>query len=127
MVLTAASVEWTVVGSDVEALQLEYTWIKEFDPPFNVQVQGRQVLPVPGDHARRRGAARDRDPQPGIPGAKYFGPYPRVWAVRDTIDLMIKVFPIRTCTDSTYARAQADGSTVLARPDRQVRCAVLGR
>ena len=53
MVQTAASVEWTVVGSDFEALQLEYTWIKEFDPPFNVQYKDDKTLPVPRDHPRR--------------------------------------------------------------------------
>ena len=109
MVLTAASVEWTVVGSEIEALQLEYTWIKEFDPPFNVKFRDDKSYPYMaitlGDEAPRVMVTRNRK----IRGAKYFGPYPKIWAVHDTIDLMIKVFPIRTCSDSSYKRAMQTG------------------
>jgi excinuclease ABC subunit C len=109
MVLTAASVEWTVVGSDIEALQLEYTWIKEFDPPFNVKFRDDKSYPYMAvtlaDEAPRVMVTRNRR----IPGAKYFGPYPKIWAVHDTIDLLIKVFPIRTCSDSSYKRAMQTG------------------
>jgi len=109
MVLTAASVEWTSVGSDFEALQLEYTWIKEFEPPFNVKFRDDKTYPylalTMADEAPRVMVTRNHR----IPGARYFGPYPKVWAVRETIDLMIKAFPIRTCSDSSYARAMATG------------------
>jgi len=109
MVLTARSVEWTVVGSDIEALQLEYTWIKEFDPPFNVKFRDDKTYPFMaitlGDEAPRVMVTRN----PRIRGAKYFGPYPKIWAVHDTIDLMIKVFPIRTCSDSSYKKAMQTG------------------
>ena len=109
MVLTARSVEWTTVGSDIEALQLEYTWIKEFDPPFNVKFRDDKSYPYMaitlGDEAPRVMVTRNRK----IRGAKYFGPYPKIWAVHDTIDLMIKVFPIRTCSDSSYKRAMQTG------------------
>ncbi len=109
MVLTAASVEWTVVSSDVDSLQLEYQWIKEFDPPFNVRYKDDKSYPFMaitlGDEAPRVIVTRNHR----IPGAKYFGPYPKVWAVHDTIDLMIKVFPIRTCSDSSYKKAMASG------------------
>lgn len=109
MVLTAASVEWTVVGSDVDSLQLEYQWIKEFDPPFNVRYKDDKSYPFMaitlGDEAPRVIVTRNHR----IPGAKYFGPYPKVWAVHDTIDLMIRVFPIRTCSDSSYKKAMATG------------------
>jgi excinuclease ABC subunit C len=109
MVTTAASVEWTVVASDVDSLQLEYMWIKEFDPPFNVRYKDDKSYPFMaitlGDQAPRVIVTRNRR----IPGAKYFGPYPKVWAVHDTIDLMIKVFPIRTCSDASYKKAMATG------------------
>lgn len=109
MVTTAASVEWTVVASDVDSLQLEYMWIKEFDPPFNVRYKDDKSYPFMAitlaDEAPRVIVTRNRR----IKGAKYFGPYPKVWAVHDTIDLMIKVFPIRTCSDSSYKKAMASG------------------
>ncbi|QEO10083.1 excinuclease ABC subunit UvrC [Protaetiibacter larvae] len=109
MVLAASKVEWTVVGSDVEALQLEYTWIKEFAPPYNVKFRDDKTYPylvvTLGDEAPRVMVSRNRR----IPGARYFGPYPKVWAVRETIDLMIKAFPIRTCSDSSYRRAMQTG------------------
>ena len=110
MVTTATGVTWTTVGSDVEALQLEYTWIKEYDPPFNVKFRDDKSYPylavTLGDEAPRVMVTRNTR----IPGAKYFGPYPKIWAVHDTVDLMIKVFPIRTCSDSAYKRASRCGS-----------------
>jgi excinuclease ABC subunit C len=109
MVTTAASVEWTVVPSDVDSLQLEYMWIKEFDPPFNVRYKDDKSYPYMAitlaDEAPRVIVTRNHN----IRGAKYFGPYPKVWAVHDTIDLMIKVFPIRTCSDSSYKKAMQSG------------------
>ncbi|GGH34648.1 excinuclease ABC subunit UvrC [Microbacterium album] len=109
MVTTAASVEWTVVPTDVDSLQLEYQWIKEFDPPFNVRYRDDKSYPFMAitlaDEAPRVMVTRNRR----IRGAKYFGPYPKVWAVHDTIDLMIRVFPIRTCSDASYKRAMQTG------------------
>ncbi|RQP11886.1 MAG: excinuclease ABC subunit UvrC [Microbacteriaceae bacterium] len=109
MVLSASKVEWTVVSSDFEALQLEYTWIKEFAPPYNVKFRDDKSYPYMavtlGDEAPRVMVTRNHR----IPGARYFGPYPKVWAVRETIDLMIKAFPIRTCSDSSYKRAMQTG------------------
>ncbi|WP_438855545.1 excinuclease ABC subunit UvrC [Agromyces sp. M3QZ16-3] len=114
MVTTAASVEWTVVGNDIEALQLEYTWIKEFDPPFNVKYRDDKSYPylavTLADEAPRAIVTRRR----GIPGAKYFGPYPKVWAVNETLDLLLKLFPIRTCKDSDYKRAMQTGKPCFA-------------
>ncbi len=109
MVTTATSVEWTVVATDVDSLQLEYTWIQEYSPPFNVRYKDDKSYPylavTLADEAPRVVVTRNRR----IPGAKYFGPYPKVWAVHDTIDLMIKVFPIRTCSDASYKKAMATG------------------
>ena len=109
MVTTAAGVQWTVVGSDFEALQLEYTWIKEFSPPFNVKFRDDKSYPylavTLGDEAPRVMVTRNRK----IPGARYFGPYPKVWAVRETIEQMVRAFPMRTCSDSSYKRAMESG------------------
>jgi excinuclease ABC subunit C len=109
MVLTAAGVEWTVVASDREALDLEYAWIKEFTPPFNVKFRDDKTYPYMvvtlADEAPRVMVTRNRR----IPGARYFGPYPKIWAVRDTIELMTRAFPIRTCSDSSYKRAMQTG------------------
>ncbi|MGV9192883.1 excinuclease ABC subunit UvrC [Microbacterium sp. MC2] len=109
MVTTASSVEWTVVDTDVDSLQLEYMWIQEYSPPFNVRYKDDKSYPYMAvtlaDEAPRVIVTRNRK----IRGAKYFGPYPKVWAVHDTIDLMIKVFPIRTCSDASYKRAMATG------------------
>ena len=109
MVTTASSVEWTVVGTEVEALQLEWTWINEFDPPFNVQFKDDKSYPylavTLADEAPRALVTRTT----GIRGARYFGPYPKVWAVHETIELMLKAFPIRTCNVANYKRAMQSG------------------
>lgn len=114
MVTTATNVEWTVVDSDVDSLQLEYMWIKEFDPPFNVRYKDDKSYPYMavtlGDEAPRVIVTRNSK----IAGAKYFGPYPKVWAVHDTIDQLIKVFPIRTCSEATYKRAMQSGRPCFA-------------
>ncbi|HOW01410.1 MAG TPA: excinuclease ABC subunit UvrC, partial [Rhodoglobus sp.] len=113
MVQTATSVEWTVVGNDFEALQLEYTWIKEFDPPFNVQYKDDKSYPylaiTLGDPVPRVLVTRNRS----IPNARYFGPYSRAWAIRETVDIMLKAFPMRSCSDATYKRAQQTGRPCL--------------
>ncbi|MGV8885201.1 MAG: excinuclease ABC subunit UvrC [Microbacteriaceae bacterium] len=113
MVLSASSVEWTVVATEFEALQLEYTWIKEFNPPFNVQFRDDKSYPylaiTLGDAVPRVMVTRNR----GIAGARYFGPYTKVWAIRETVDLMLKAFPMRSCTESTYKRAEQTGRPCL--------------
>ena len=88
MVTTATSVEWTVVSTEVEALQLEYNWIKEFDPRFNVRYRDDKTYPVlqvtMGEEFPRvqvmRGAKRK--------GTRYFGPYAHAWAIRETLDTL---------------------------------------
>ncbi|GAB3387622.1 excinuclease ABC subunit UvrC [Humibacter soli] len=113
MVTTAASVEWTVVANEFEALQLEYTWIKEFNPPFNVQFRDDKTYPylavTLADEVPRAMVTRNR----GIKGARYFGPYTKVWAIRETLDLMLKAFPMRSCSDGVYRRAQLTGRPCL--------------
>ncbi|WP_395243061.1 excinuclease ABC subunit UvrC [Agromyces sp. MMS24-K17] len=114
MVTTASSVSWTVVATEVEAFQLEITWINDFKPPFNVRFKDDKSYPylvvTLAEEAPRAMVSRKR----GIPGARYFGPYPKVWAVNETLDLMLKLFPIRTCKDSDYRRAMATGKPCFA-------------
>lgn len=113
MVTTARSVEWTVVGSEFEALQLEFSWIKEFTPPFNVQFRDDKTYPylaiTLGEDVPRVMVTRSRT----IPGARYFGPYTHAWALRETLDLMLKVFPMRSCSDTIYRRAEQRGRPCL--------------
>jgi excinuclease ABC subunit C len=113
MVMTGASVEWTVVGTEFEALQLEFTWIKEFNPPFNVQFRDDKTYPylaiTLGEPVPRVLVTRNK----GLKDARYFGPYTKVWAIRETVDLMLKAFPMRSCSDATYARAEREGRPCL--------------
>ncbi|MDR0782155.1 MAG: excinuclease ABC subunit UvrC, partial [Propionibacteriaceae bacterium] len=113
MLRTAAGVEWTTVRNELEALQLEYTWIKQYDPPFNVKFRDDKSYPwlcvtwsedVPrvfvGRGARRK-------------GWRYFGPYAQAWAIRDSIDALLMVFPMRSCSGGVYRSAQASGRPCL--------------
>ncbi len=105
MVTTANRVEWVIVDSEFEALQLEFTWIKQFEPPFNVQFRDDKSYPYlaisMGDEFPRAFITRRR----GGKGVVYFGPYTKTWAIRDTLDTLLKPFPVRTCSDSTLAKA----------------------
>ncbi|GHF51229.1 UvrABC system protein C [Kitasatospora xanthocidica] len=113
MVTTAASVEWTVVGTEVEALQLEYSWIKEFDPRFNVKYRDDKSYPelavtLDEEYPRvqvMRGAHKK--------GVRYFGPYGHAWAIRETVDLLLRVFPVRTCSNGVFKRARQVGRPCL--------------
>ena len=113
MVLAGASVEWTVVGTEVEALQLEYSWIKEFDPRFNVKYRDDKSYPylavTMGEEFPRaqvlRGAKRK--------GTRYFGPYAHAWAIRETLDQALRVFPMRTCSAGVFKRASQVGRPCL--------------
>ncbi len=106
MVQTARDVNWTIVKTEFEALQLEFTWIKEFDPPFNVRFKDDKSYPylavTMGDEVPRAFITRNKD----IKNAKYFGPYTQSWAIRETLDTLLKVYPIRSCTSGTYQRAK---------------------
>src|SRR3954467_1138324 len=104
MVTTAAGVQWTVVGTEVEALQLEYNWIKEFDPRFNVRYRDDKTYPVlavtVGEEFPRLHVYRG----PRRKGVRYFGPYAHAWAIRETLDLLLRVFPARTCSAGVFRR-----------------------
>lgn len=107
MVLTARDVNWTIVKTEFEALQLEFTWIKEFNPPFNVRFKDDKSYPylalTMSDTVPRVFITRNRE----IKGAKYFGPYTKTWAIRDTLDSLLKVYPIRSCSAGVYNTAKA--------------------
>ncbi|MFE9576537.1 excinuclease ABC subunit UvrC [Nocardia sp. NPDC006044] len=113
MVTTAASVEWTVVSTEVEALQLEYNWIKEFDPRFNVRYRDDKSYPVLAVTLNEefprlfvyRGARKK--------GVRYFGPYAHAWAIRETLDLLLRVFPARTCSNGVFKRHNQIGRPCL--------------
>ncbi|MFC8231888.1 excinuclease ABC subunit UvrC [Streptomyces sp. NPDC056663] len=113
MVTTAASVEWTVVATEVEALQLEYSWIKEFDPRFNVKYRDDKSYPYLAVTLNEefprvqvmRGAKKK--------GVRYFGPYGHAWAIRETVDLMLRVFPVRTCSAGVFKNAARTGRPCL--------------
>ena len=107
MVQTARDVNWTIVKTEFEALQLEFTWIKEFDPPFNVRFKDDKSYPylavTMGDEIPRAFITRNKE----IKNAKYFGPYTQSWAIRETLDTLLKVYPVRSCTSGTYKRAKS--------------------
>lgn len=113
MVTTAASVEWTVVNTEVEALQLEYSWIKEYDPRFNVKYRDDKSYPwlavTVGEEYPRvmvgRGAKRK--------GTRYFGPYSHAWAIRETVDILLRVFPMRSCSNGVFKRSAQIGRPCL--------------
>jgi len=113
MLRSAAGVDWTVVTTEVEALQLEYSWIKEFDPRFNVRYRDDKSYPylavtMDEEYPRvmvLRGAKRR--------GVRYFGPYSHAWAIRDTVDTLLRVFPVRTCSAGVFKRAGQIGRPCL--------------
>jgi excinuclease ABC subunit C len=113
MLQDAAGVEWTVVGTEVEALQLEYSWIKQFDPRWNVRYRDDKSYPylavtLNEEYPRvtvLRGTKRR--------GVRYFGPYSHAWAIRDTVDTLLRVFPVRTCSAGVFKRAGQIGRPCL--------------
>src|SRR5690606_6692715 len=113
MVTAASKVEWTVVRNEVEALQLEYSWIKEFDPRFNVRYRDDKSYPylavtLDEEYPRAmvmRGAKKR--------GVRYFGPYAHAWAIRETLDQLLRVFPVRSCSRGVFNRARSSGRPCL--------------
>jgi excinuclease ABC subunit C len=104
MVTTAAHVEWTVVTTEVEALQLEYNWIKEFDPRFNVRYRDDKTYPVLAVTLHEEYPRLHVYRGPRKKGVRYFGPYAHAWAIRETLDLLLRVFPARTCSTGVFRR-----------------------
>ena len=113
MVHAAASVEWTVVGSELEAIQLEYTWIKQHAPRFNIMYRDDKSYPylaVTMNEKVPRVQVMRGDKKPGV---KYFGPFHPAKAIRETVDTMLRVFPVRSCSAGVYKRAAASGRPCL--------------
>ena len=104
MVTSAAGVEWTVVSTEVEALQLEYNWIKEFDPRFNVRYRDDKSYPVLAVTLHEEYPRLHVYRGPRRKGVRYFGPFAHAWAIRETLDLLTRVFPARTCSHGVFKR-----------------------
>lgn len=106
MVLTARSLEWTVVGTELESLTLEYTWIKEFEPRFNIKLRDDKTYPYLavsiGEQVPRVWVTRSRKRH----DTRYFGPYAKVWDMRKSLDRLLKAFPVRTCSPNVFHKAQ---------------------
>ena len=106
MVHEAVRVDWTIVSTELEALALEFSWIKQYQPKYNVQFKDDKSYPYL--------AISLSDEYPMIfitrkdkrPGLKYFGPYTNAWALRNTFEVLLKVFPVRSCSSSNFKRAQ---------------------
>ena len=106
MVHTASRVDWTVVDTEVEALQLEYTWIKSENPHFNVQFKDDKSYPYVAISLNEEFPKMYISRQRKIKGVKYFGPFAHAWALRTTFDTLLKIYPVRTCSNSNFERAQ---------------------
>jgi excinuclease ABC subunit C len=106
MVKSAVDVDWTIVKTEFEALQLEFTWIKEFNPPFNIRFKDDKSYPYlavsMSDKVPRVFVTRNRE----LKGVKYFGPYTQAWALRQTLDTLLKAFPVRSCSSGVFATAK---------------------
>ena len=113
MVRTAAQVDWTVVQNELEALQLEYTWIKKYDPRFNVKYRDDKSYPwlaiTWSDEFPRVFVGRGAKKR----GWRYFGPYGHAWAIRETVDALLGVFPMRSCSTGVFNAARASGRPCL--------------
>ena len=105
MVNEAVRVDWTIVNTEIEALQLEFTWIKTENPKYNIQFKDDKSYPYLAvslaDEFPRLFISRAKK----RPGVKYFGPYAHAWALRSSFDVIQKLYPIRSCTDSNFSRA----------------------
>ena len=113
MVQSANHVQWTVVSSELEALNLEYTWIKRFNPRFNVMYRDDKTYPMLAISVKEQIPRAFMYRGPRRKGVRYFGPYPKAWAIRETLESLTRVFPIRTCSAGVYRRHEALGRPCL--------------
>ncbi|MHB1518612.1 MAG: excinuclease ABC subunit UvrC [Acidimicrobiales bacterium] len=113
MVAQADHVEWMVVGTEAEALLLEHSLIQRYQPRYNVRLKDDKSYPwlavTVSDEWPRPAVVRGRKRR----GVRYFGPYPNVGAIRDTLDLLLRSFPVRTCSDAKFRRHRALGRPCL--------------
>ena len=105
MVNTAVRVDWTLVKTEVEALQLEFTWIKQYNPDFNVQFKDDKSYPYLAIDLKSEFPRLFISRSKKIAGVRYFGPYSHAWALRSTFETLIKIYPVRTCSESNFASA----------------------
>jgi excinuclease ABC subunit C len=105
MVNTAVRVDWTLVKTEVEALQLEFTWIKQYSPDFNVQFKDDKSYPHLAIDLKSEFPRLFISRSKKIPGVRYFGPYSHAWALRSTFETLIKIYPVRTCSESNFQSA----------------------
>jgi excinuclease ABC subunit C len=105
MVNAASSVDWTVVANEVEALQLEYTWIKSEEPRFNVRFRDDKSYPYLAITVDEEFPRVFVTRAPKGRGVRYFGPYTHAWAIRNTLDAILRIYPIRSCSAGTFRRA----------------------
>jgi len=105
MVNTAVRVDWTLVKTEVEALQLEFTWIKQYSPDFNVQFKDDKSYPHLAIDLNSEFPRLFISRSKKIPGVRYFGPYSHAWALRSTFETLIKIYPVRTCSESNFQSA----------------------
>ena len=105
MVNTAVRVDWTLVKTEVEALQLEFTWIKQYNPDFNVQFKDDKSYPHLAIDLKSEFPRLFISRSKKVPGIRYFGPYSHAWALRSTFETLIKIYPVRTCSESNFASA----------------------
>ena len=106
MVHEAVRVDWTIVSTELEALALEFSWIKQYQPKYNVQFKDDKSYPylalsLNDDYPMIFITRKDKRP-----GLKYFGPYTNAWALRNTFEVLLKVFPVRSCSSANFNRAQ---------------------
>ncbi|MGI8675948.1 MAG: excinuclease ABC subunit UvrC [Nocardioidaceae bacterium] len=113
MVNAAATVDWTVVANEVEALQLEYTWIKQFDPLCNVKYRDDKSYPWLAVTLNEEFPRVTVGRGPKRKGVRYFGPYSHAWAIRETVDLLLRVFPMRSCSAGVFKRSAQIGRPCL--------------
>ena len=120
MVASAATVEWIQVRNEVEALMLEYSLIKQHRPRFNIRLRDDKSYPflaVTLDEEWPRAMVMRGRKRKGV---RYFGPYGHAYAIRDTLDLLLRTFPIRTCSPNKFHTARAARPSVPAVPHREV-------
>lgn len=113
MLTSASSVDWLTVGNEVEALVLEYSWIKEYTPRFNVRFRDDKTYPylsvTVNEEYPRVAVVREAKRK----GTRYFGPYTQVWAIKATLDELIRVFPVRSCRNGVFNQAKRSGRACL--------------
>ena len=107
MVHTAVRVDWTIVGTEIEALALEFTWIKSFNPQFNVQFKDDKTYPYLAVSLSEEYPRLFVSRQKHVKGNRYFGPFTNTWALRGTVEVLQRSFPVRACTQSNFNRAVA--------------------